>query len=58
MDYRALAIEAAQYKDVLSEIRRDLHQIPEFGLELPRTQERILQSIEGLGTIVLGKRLN
>lgn len=58
MDYRALAIEAAKYKDVLSEIRRDLHQIPEFGLELPKTQERILQSIHGLGTIVLGKKLN
>lgn len=58
MDYRALAIEAAQYKDVLTEIRRDLHQIPEFGLNLPKTQERILQSIHGLGTIVLGKSLN
>jgi hippurate hydrolase len=58
MDYRALAIEAAQYKDVLSEIRRDLHQIPEFGLDLPKTQARILASIEGLGTIVLGKKLN
>ena len=58
MDYRALAKEAAQYKDVLSEIRRDLHQIPEFGLELPKTQERILQSVHGLGTIVLGKKLN
>jgi len=58
MDYRALATEAAKYKDVLKEIRRDLHQIPEFGLDLPKTQERILQSIHGLGTIVLGKKLN
>jgi len=58
MDYRALATEAAQYKDVLSEIRRELHQIPEFGLELPKTQERILKSIHGLGTIVLGKKLH
>ena len=58
MDYRALATEAAQYKDVLTQIRRDLHQIPEFGLNLPKTQERILQSIHGLGTVVLGKMLN
>ena len=58
MDYRALAIEAAQYKDLLSEIRRDLHQIPEFGLDLPKTQERVLASIHGLGTIVKGKSLN
>jgi hippurate hydrolase len=58
MDYRALAIEASQYKDVLIQIRRDLHQIPEFGLNLPKTQERILQSIHGLGTVVLGKKLN
>lgn len=58
MDYRALAIEAAKYQDTLAGIRHELHQIPEFGLDLPKTQERVLASIEGLGTIVKGKALN
>lgn len=58
MDYRALATEAAQYREVLTQIRRELHQIPEFGLQLPKTQARILQSIEGLGTVSLGKSLS
>lgn len=50
--------EAKKYAATLTEIRRDLHQIPEFGLELPKTQARILESIEGLGEITLGKNLN
>lgn len=50
--------EAGKYSGILTEIRRELHQIPEFGLELPKTQARILQSIEGLGEITLGKNLN
>ncbi|MDA3628903.1 M20 family metallopeptidase [Saccharopolyspora oryzae] len=29
--------------------RRDLHRIPELGLELPRTQERVLSELDGLG---------
>ena len=50
--------EAAQYAATLSQIRRDLHQTPEFGLELPKTQARILESISGLGEIFLGKSLS
>ena len=50
--------EAASYADTLTQIRRDLHQIPEFGLDLPKTQARILESIHGLGEIQLGKDLN
>lgn len=50
--------EAGKYSGILTEIRRQLHQIPEFGLDLPKTQARILQSIEGLGEITLGKNLN
>lgn len=50
--------EAGKYSGILTEIRRELHQIPEFGLDLPKTQARILQSIEGLGEITLGKNLN
>ena len=53
-----LLTEASQYAKTLTEIRRDLHQIPEFALELPKTQARILQSIEGLGEITLGKSLS
>ncbi len=49
--------EAAGYAQTLTEIRRDLHQIPEFALDLPNTQQRIFKSIEGLGEITLGKNL-
>ncbi len=58
MDYKALVAEANKYMDVVQGIRRDLHQIPEFGLELPKSQARILESIHGLGEITLGKNLN
>ena len=57
MDYKALVAEANKYMDVVQGIRRDLHQIPEFGLDLPKSQERILASIHGLGEITLGKNL-
>ncbi len=50
--------EASQYRETLSGIRRELHQIPEFGLNLPKTQQRILDSIHGLGEIHLGRNLN
>ncbi len=30
-------------------LRRELHQIPEVGLQLPLTQQRILQALDGLG---------
>ncbi|MGB4135188.1 MAG: M20 family metallopeptidase [Microbacterium sp.] len=32
----------------LQELRRDLHRNPEVGLDLPWTQQRVLQSLEGL----------
>jgi hippurate hydrolase len=53
---REFADEAASYQTVLTQIRRDLHQIPEFGIELPKTRERILASIHGLGEIHLSDR--
>ena len=53
---RDFAAEAAGYFDVLKQIRHDLHQIPEFGLDLPKTRERILASIHGLGEIHLSER--
>ena len=58
MDHKALVEEASKYLDVLQGIRRDLHRIPEFALDLPKTQARILASIHGLGEITLGKKLS
>jgi amidohydrolase len=33
----------------LAELRKELHQIPEIGLDLPRTQEKVLRELDGLG---------
>ena len=57
LDSKALLAEAAGHAQTLVGIRRELHQIPEFALDLPKTQARILESIEGLGEITLGKDL-
>jgi hippurate hydrolase len=40
-----LAVDA---QEDLVHLRRDLHQIPELGLSLPRTQERVLTALQGL----------
>jgi hippurate hydrolase len=51
-DARALGPE-------LAALRRELHQIPEIGLELPRTQERVLAALAGLPLeISVGERLS
>jgi hippurate hydrolase len=42
----------------LQALRRRLHQIPEFGLELPKTLEVILQQISGLGEITTSKEIS
>ncbi|MBL6592917.1 MAG: amidohydrolase [Actinobacteria bacterium] len=57
LDSKALLAEAAGWAQTLIGIRRELHQIPEFALDLPKTQARILAAIEGLGEITLGKDL-
>ncbi|GAB3919634.1 amidohydrolase [Microlunatus endophyticus] len=41
-------IEAAKIHQDLIDLRRELHQIPERGNELPKTQARVLQALEGL----------
>jgi amidohydrolase len=41
----------------LQSLRRKLHQIPEFGLELPNTLKVILDEISPLGQITLGKSI-
>jgi amidohydrolase len=43
--------------DQLVEFRHDIHQHPEVGLELPRTQQKVLEALDGLGMeITLGRR--
>ena len=44
----AIADLAADVQDDLVHLRRALHQIPELGLTLPRTQEHVLAALDGL----------
>jgi amidohydrolase len=54
-----LRSDAAAQLAGLVTLRRDLHRIPEIGLHLPRTQERVLAALDGLGLeITLGKNLS
>lgn len=51
--------EAAGYADQLVRLRRELHADPELGLELPRTQRRVLDALDGLPLEVsTGSRLS
>ncbi len=43
-----IAEDAAAVGGDLIQFRRDLHRHPELGLQLPRTQERVVAAIEGL----------
>ncbi|MQM28099.1 M20 metallopeptidase family protein [Glycomyces albidus] len=45
MDFRE---EAAAIRGDLIALRRELHQIPEIGLDLPKTQAAVLRALEGL----------
>lgn len=47
--------QATEMLPELQALRRKLHQIPEFGLELPKTLEVVLGEVSGLGEITLGK---
>lgn len=40
---------ARAHDDVVVELRRAIHADPELGLTLPRTQQRVLDALEGLG---------
>src|SRR3954464_3552739 len=44
----SLRDDALAILDDLVALRRELHQVPEVGLHLPRTQERILAALAGL----------
>ncbi|WP_258803696.1 M20 metallopeptidase family protein [Pseudarthrobacter sp. NS4] len=51
-----ITADARDLHDDLVRLRHDLHRQPEIGLELPRTQERVLQALDGLPLeITLGK---
>ena len=56
MFYKEMADEAESYLGILQGIRRELHQIPEFGINLPKTRERVLASVADLGEIHLSER--
>jgi hippurate hydrolase len=43
-----LLTDAAALHDDLTRLRRDLHREPEIGLDLPRTQEKVLAALAGL----------
>jgi amidohydrolase len=43
-----VALDLPDVQDELVRLRRELHGIPEVGLQLPRTQERVLAALEGL----------
>ena len=55
MDYELLKTQAKAKQANLVQVRRDLHQIPEFGLELPNTLARVLKEVDSLGEVTLGK---
>ena len=44
----ALHAEAGALLDDVVALRRDLHRRPELGLDLPETQERVLEALDGL----------
>ena len=55
----SLRSDAAALHDDLVALRRDLHRTPELGLHLPRTQEKVLAALDGLGLEVsVGKNLS
>jgi amidohydrolase len=49
--------QARALQPELIALRRKLHQIPEFGLELPNTLKTILDEVSDLGEITLGKSI-
>jgi hippurate hydrolase len=52
-------MDGATFQDELVRLRRALHREPELGLELPRTQKRVLDALDGLPLeITTGKSLS
>ncbi len=55
MNLQDLVSEAGSFSEELRKIRRELHQNPEFGLDLPETLARVLREVDGLGEVFLGE---
>lgn len=59
VDPADLRASAARLQPELTALRRALHQEPEIGMELPRTQARLLAALDGLPLeVTLGRRLS
>ncbi len=59
MQYMTLATEAAALSGDITELRHALHQEPEIGLHLPRTQQKVLAALDGLPLeITRGRQLS
>lgn len=51
-----IAADAQELREDIVRLRHELHREPEIGLHLPRTQEKVLQALDGLPyEITLGK---
>lgn len=51
-----IAADAQELREDIVRLRHDLHREPEIGLQLPRTQEKVLKALDGLPyEITLGK---
>lgn len=51
-----IVADAKELQDDIVRLRHDLHREPEIGLQLPRTQEKVLKALDGLPyEITLGK---
>ncbi|BCW47039.1 M20 family metallopeptidase [Arthrobacter sp. StoSoilB5] len=51
-----IAADAKELQNDIVRLRHDLHREPEIGLQLPRTQEKVLKALDGLPyEITLGK---
>lgn len=54
----SLGTDAQELAPELVALRRELHQVPEIGLQLPETQKRVLAALDGLPLeITLGEQL-
>jgi amidohydrolase len=58
VNFESLVNAAKADADYLSSLRRDLHQIPEFGLQLPNTLARVVNEIGGLGEMTVSPNIS
>lgn len=58
MTFEQLLSDATELQTDLTALRRELHQIPEFGLSLPKTLARVLSEISDLGEVTLSHSIS